>query len=286
MPLEEAGAQTLAALFAENVFSCNIFREFENRNVPWLIEWITAGPPDIATFMGVLRAENIGADQNNFRTEKISAGTDWLTLCYRQFPPFTVGPFFIYGSHYMGGVPEGLTGLQIDAATAFGSGEHGTTKTCLQALVDLDAQGVCPWNVLDMGAGSGILGIAAWKIWKTPVLCIDNDAEAVRVARHHAALNKVPSGKGGLICETGDGFKTPLVQARKPYDLIIANILAQALIEMAAELAAVIDENGLVILSGVLHDQAQSVIDAYAAQGLTYKKRFESGDWTTLVLRR
>ncbi|MGQ0526600.1 MAG: 50S ribosomal protein L11 methyltransferase [Alphaproteobacteria bacterium] len=283
--LNEAQACDLAVFFAEDVFACNIFRESEGRDAPWLMEWVTGNAPDTAVFSARLRKAGVRFEED-FQIEQISPDTDWLKLCYQQFPSFTVGPFFIHGSHYDSEVPDGLTGLQIDAATAFGSGEHGTTKTCLQALLDLNAQGVCPWNVLDMGAGSGILGIAAWKLWKTPVLCVDNDPECVRVALRHAEANKIPGGAGGLTCETGDGFKTLLAQKRKPYDLVIANILAVALIEMAPELVAVTDENGLVILSGILHNQAHDAIKAYEAQGLACKKRFESGEWTTLVLRK
>jgi ribosomal protein L11 methyltransferase len=283
--LDDAQALAASAFFGDKVYSCNIFRETEALDASWIIEWVSETPPDFSIIKDGLR--ELGLETaGDFETAQISKDTDWLQLCYRQFPPFTVGPFFIYGSHYKESVPDGLTGLQIDAATAFGSGEHGTTKTCLEAMLDLNAQGVCPWNVLDMGAGSGILGIAAWKLWKTPVLCVDNDAEAVRVAGHHRDINKVPSGAGGLACETGDGFKTASVQKRKPYDLIIANILAAPLIAFAGELAAVCDENALVILSGMLHSQAEEVLAAYEEHGFENRKKYTSGEWTTLVLRR
>lgn len=215
--------------------------------------------------------------------------TDWLAASYKQFPAFSIGPFFIYGSHHDpeqdGSLPEEAIGLQIDAATAFGSGEHGTTKGCLLAMLDLNTDGVCPWNVLDMGTGSGILGIAAWKIWKTPVLAVDNDEEAVRVACRHRELNHVPSGAADMICKAGDGFAAPLVQDKKPFDLVIANILAVTLKEMAGDLAAVCDKNAHVILSGILIRQAQEVLDVYAPYGFTLVRRYDIGDWATLVLR-
>lgn len=282
--LDEKRAYALAASFAEKVFACNIFREIENRDDSWIIEWVTESRPDTALFAA--RLLEYGARGNDFKTDEIPADTDWLKLCYRQFPPFTVGPFFIHGSHYEDAVPEGLTGLQIDAATAFGSGEHHTTRTCLQAMLDLNAQGVCPWNVLDMGTGSGILGLAAWKLWKTPVLCVDNDPECIRVAAHHAEANKIPLGKTNLTCEVGEGFKSELTQKRRPFDLVIANIIAPALIEMAQDLAEVTDENGFVILSGILRHQAQDVIESYEARGFSFRKKIESGDWATMVLRK
>lgn len=218
-------------------------------------------------------------------TEEIAADTDWLAQSYQQFPAFSVGPFFIYGSHHEEQVPEDQHGLLIDAATAFGSGEHGTTKGCLLAMLDLKEKGVCPWNVLDMGTGSGILGIAAWKLWKTPVLAVDNDEEAVRVACHHRDVNKVPSGTSDMICKAGDGFHTPSVQDKKPFDLVIANILAVTLKEMVGDLKAVTDKNGFVILSGILITQAADVLAVYGKAGFSLRKRYEIAEWSTLVLQ-
>lgn len=175
--------------------------------------------------------------------------------------------------------------MQIDAATAFGSGEHGTTKGCLLAMLDLKESGVCPWNVLDIGTGSGILGIAAWKLWKTPVLATDNDEEAVRVAARHRDLNQVPDDETGMACVTADGFAADSVQAKKPFDLIIANILAVILREMAHELLACTDKNGFIILSGILNTQAQDVLDVYEPLGFALRNRFDIGEWSTLVLQ-
>lgn len=211
---------------------------------------------------------------------------DWLAHSYQKFQPFSVGPFFIYGGHYEGKVPDAQIGLQIDAATAFGSGEHGTTKGCLQAILDLNDDGVCPWNVLDMGTGSGILGIAAWKVWKTPVLAVDIDEEPVRVACRHRDINKVPDGKTGMICEHGDGFESEIVKKRAPYDLIIANILAETLKVMAEDLKEVSDDNGHVILSGILIEQRDSVLEVYEPLGFRLEKFYELDDWVTLVLRK
>ena len=152
------------------------------------------------------------------------------------------------------------------------------------AMLDLKEQGACPWNVLDMGTGSGILAIGAWKLWKTPVLAVDNDPECVRVTEHHREINKVPQGKTDMISVVGDGFVTPEVLEKKPFDLVIANILAGPLKDMAADLIAVSDENGFVILSGILNEQACSVIEAY--KKLNLKNKYEVGDWTTLVLQK
>lgn len=213
------------------------------------------------------------------------ADRDWLAESYRGFPAFAVGPFFIHGSHHEDTIPEDKTSLQIDAATAFGSGEHGTTKGCLLAMLDLKDQGVCPWNILDMGTGSGILAIAAWKLWKTPVLAVDNDEEAVRVACRHREINKIPAGETDMLCKAGDGFNTRAVQDKKPFDLVIANILAVTLKEMVGELKAVSDTNGFVILSGIRINQAEEVLYVYGKSGFELRQRYEIDDWSTLVLQ-
>ena len=153
-------------------------------------------------------------------------------------------------------------------------------------MAKLKDDGVCPWNILDMGTGSGILAIAAWKLWKAPVLAVDHDDEAVRVTERHAEANKVPLSKGNLVTACGDGFQTPLVSEKAPYELIIANILAGPLKEMAGDLAAVLDENGYVILSGILDEQADDVIAAYTAQNLTLRDHTHLNGWSTLTLHK
>lgn len=258
---------------------------------PWNVTWIFDDHAPLTEKSLAARlesaAEILAIDTGAITCEitPINPDTNWLEESYRAFPPFSVGPFFIYGSHYDQSPPEGQIALQIDAATAFGSGEHGTTKGCLQAMLDLKAAGICPWNVLDMGTGSGILAIAAWKLWKTPIAAIDIDPESIAVTQRHGQSNGVKIGGSALSLEAGDGFNTDLCQKKKPYELVIANILAGPLIDMSKDLAAVMDENSYVILSGMLNEQAEDVLAAYKTQGLKQFKRYDIGDWTTLVLR-
>ncbi len=264
-------------------------REENNDNAPWILEWITQDKPQIQdldlrlSLMAELGQVEIHVGSSDWVVEAIPQ-IDWLERSYKQFPSFSVGPFFIYGSHCDDPVPQGQMGLQIDAATAFGSGEHGTTKGCLQAMLDLKGQGVCPWNILDMGTGSGVLAIAAWKLWKAPVLAIDNDEEAVRVAQRHCKANDIAPVSHCVLCAVNEGFGGDLVTKRGPYELIIANILAGSLKGMAEDLKAVTDENGYVILSGILIEQAQSILRVYEALGFALKKRYDIGEWATLVL--
>ncbi len=211
---------------------------------------------------------------------------NWLEESYKQFPPFVVGPFFIYGSHFEGIPPKGKLPLLIDAATAFGSGEHGTTKGCLEALAKLEYEGVRPKRVLDMGTGSGILAIAAYRLWKKPVLAIDNDREATRVAVRHRRINGIPAGEKGMSCASGNGYQARQVKQAKKFDIIIANILAGPLIEMAPSLAANLAKGGIAVLSGLLTAQEADVFAAHKAVGLKKKERIIHDDWCTLILEQ
>lgn len=276
----------LAELFDSAAFTA--LRENHREANDWILEWLCDEKPDISCVSSKLAVleEVHGLDLGRAQIDLEEVPErDWLSYSYQQFPAFDVGSFFIYGSHHEDEVPSDKFGLQIDAATAFGSGEHGTTAGCLEAMEWLKEQGMCPWHVLDMGTGSGILAIAAWKLWKTPVLAVDNDAEAVRVTEHHRVLNKIPDGKMNILSAVGDGFAAEIVQQRAPYELVIANILAGPLKEMAADLKAVVDEGGRVILSGILNEQADSVIEAYAAQNLKVIKTFELHGWSSLILQ-
>ncbi len=272
--LSEPEIQNIAALFEPLSVSLSVHRGHDGGE--WLLQCIAGRDISMMELSAVYAGD--------WAFEKIP-DTDWLKKSYKQFPAFSVGPFFIYGSHHDGEIPKDSLGLQIDAATAFGSGEHGTTKGCLLAMLDLKNAGVCPWNILDMGTGSGILGIAAWKLWKTPVLAVDNDEEAVRVACRHRELNHVPAGDTDMICKAGDGFATRAVQEKKPFDLVIANILAVTLKEMVLDLKAVSDKNGYVILSGILRTQAAEVLEVYGQSGFTLKGRHDINEWSTLVLQ-
>lgn len=280
----------LGGVFCEICSSHSALRQENREGSPWVLEWIFEDKPDTKQLSGLfeVNAEAQGIEIPSDLTWAIEAVPErnWLEYSYAQFPAFTVGPFYIYGSHCENPVPEGLMGLQIDAATAFGSGEHGTTKGCLQAMLDLKGQGACPWNVLDMGTGSGILAIAAWKLWKTPIMAVDNDAECIRVTRRHLEANSVPESKTDVLPLVNEGFARDAVQTRGPFDLIIANILHGPLKDMAADLVACCDDNGYVILSGIMHEFRDGVLEAYEALGLKHRRTIEIGEWSTLVMQR
>lgn len=223
-------------------------------------------------------------DFKNYRLEELDTGRDWLAESYRALPPFAVGSFFIYGSHYTGPQPEGLIPLQIEAATAFGSGEHGTTSRCMLAIEHVKNLGVVPDNILDMGCGSGILAIAAAKLWPdVKIYAADNDPECVRVTDVHIDTNKVANIE--TFRSEGYELQSP-VWNYAPYDFIIANILAGPLIDMAAEQSKALASGAYLILSGTLKEQAVSVLGAYTPHGLRLVAEFPSEEWMTLLLQK
>ena len=290
--LNDDQAYLLAEGLIDLALSSSAIRENRKHNAPWVLEWITEDKPEIDAVISRLSLQAAAYDipageinGNDISIEK-TPDIDWLQKVYEEFKPFSIGPFFIHGSHYEDDIPNGQIALQIDAATAFGSGEHETTSGCLKAMLDLKGKGVCPWNILDMGTGSGILAIAAWKLWQSPILAVDNDPESIVVTNRHAGMNGLTIDKTCLLSDCGDGFNTPIVTKKKPYELILANILAGPVIEMAPALVSTLDDNGYVVLSGMLTEQVNLVASAYEGEGLTYKKQYDIGEWTTLVMQK
>ena len=208
------------------------------------------------------------------------APRDWLAENRASFPPIAVGRYYIYGTHHDGAVPAGRVSLLVDAGAAFGSGGHESTAGCLTALDGL-ARRFNPARVLDMGCGSGILALAAARTWRVPVLAVDVDADAVRVARDNARLN----GVAPLVrAVTGNGYTAPAVRRGTPFDLVLANILARPLIAMAPSLARHLAPGGVAVLSGLLARDARRVLAAHRAHGLVLVRSIDMGDWRTLIL--
>jgi ribosomal protein L11 methyltransferase len=210
------------------------------------------------------------------------AERDWLAENQASFPPLSAGRYFIHGSHHRERVPAGRIGLRIDAATAFGTGEHATTQGCLLTLDRMARQGRRR-RALDMGTGTGILAIAAAKTWRRHVRARDIDAEAVRVTWRNAAVN----GVAALVdVRRSDGYRDRLLRRAAPFDLIFANILARPLMLMAKDLTRALKPGGTAVLSGLLARQEPAVLAAHRAQGLTLRRRIAISGWHTLVLGR
>jgi len=207
--------------------------------------------------------------------------TDWVAHVRRELHAVEAGRFYLYGAHDAESVPPGRVPLLIEAAMAFGTGHHGTTKGCLEAYDRLLADGFMPQSAADIGAGTAVLAIAAAKTSPNPVIASDIDPVAVEVAEANARANGVAAQ---LRCIEATGFDHPDLAAAAPYDLIFANILKGPLIALAADMRAHMADGGYAILSGILNEQADDVIAAYAAQGFGLAARDRLGEWTTITI--
>jgi len=209
--------------------------------------------------------------------------TDWVAHVRRELAPVAAGRFFVYGSHDAGKVPEDAEPLLIEAAMAFGTGHHGTTLGCLQALDRLAGEGFVGKRVADIGCGTAVLAMAAARIWPEPVLASDIDEVAVDVARANVAANGL---NDRVLCVEAAGFDHPKLAAAAPFDLVIANILKGPLVALAPDMADALRPRGWAILSGILNEQAGDVISVYARSGINLVHHDVIGEWTTLTLRR
>lgn len=207
--------------------------------------------------------------------------TDWVAHVNRELSPVVAGRFFVYGSHDADKVPETSIPLLIEAAMAFGTGHHGTTLGCLCALDRLATDGFVAQSVADIGCGTAVLAMAAAKVYPNVALASDIDEVAVEVAEVNVQANDLV---GRVQCIEATGFDHPDLAAAAPFDLIFANILMGPLIEMAPDMAKASAAGGFVILSGILNEQADAVIEVYCANGYSLSNREEIVDWTTLTL--
>ena len=208
---------------------------------------------------------------------------DWVAHVRRELTPVEAGRFFVYGSHDADKVPAGAEPLLIEAAMAFGTGHHGTTKGCLEALDRLIEAGWQAHRVADIGCGTAVLAMAAARVWPGTVLASDIDPVAVDVAEANVIANGLD---GRVICLEAVGFDHPMLDDAAPFDLVFANILKQPLIDLAPDMARHVGPGGRAILSGLLATQADEVVAAYDAAGFDLERRDDQSDWSTLVVRR
>jgi ribosomal protein L11 methyltransferase len=213
--------------------------------------------------------------------------TDWVTMSQSGLQPIRAGRFYVH-TPTVRSVPPGTVPFEIDASLAFGTGQHATTSGCLRALDKLEGDDKRFANIADIGTGTGLLAFAALALWpEARCIATDVDPVAVEVARGNAAINRVKLGHGAgeLLLAEADGMHSPLLAARAPFDLIIANILAGPLIELAPDFASSLAPAGTIVLAGLLDTQAGAVARAYQGQGLAIGDR-GFGEWPVLVCER
>lgn len=209
---------------------------------------------------------------------------NWLKDYVIRFAPVEVEEFLIYGVHEKETPKTDKLAIRIYAATAFGS-EHQTTKSCLKAISDLNKMNTPHAKILDVGTGSGILSLAAAKLWgkSTHITAVDIDEEAVIVTRGNAADNDL---EDFITAAVSNGYQSELVKQNAPYDIIFANILARPLIEMAPDLAKSLKSGGYCILSGFVGEQEDWVIKAHEEQGLSLVKIYELDNWRAALMEK
>ena len=211
----------------------------------------------------------------------IVEANDWVKTTLEQLVPVRAGRFIVHGQHDRAKVPPNKLGVEIEAALAFGTGHHGTTRGCL-LLLDRVLKAYRPRRVLDLGTGTGVLAISAAKALRIKVLASDIDPLSVKVARDNARLN----GAGELVkAIRAAGLSAPQFARSGPFDLVLANILANPLQQMATPMARHLACSALIILSGLLPHQAQNFIAAYRARGLVLERHIQIEGWSSLLMR-
>ena len=212
---------------------------------------------------------------------------DWVTLSQAGLEPIRAGRFFVHTPTHREDLGEGMIAFEIDAGLAFGTGQHATTAGCLEALDRVARAGQRFANIADIGTGTGLLAFAALALWpQAKAIATDIDPISIDVTRDNAAINGVKLGHGAsqLLLAVADGMDHPLLAARAPFDLLIANILAGPLIDLAPAFAKAVTPAATLVLAGLLDTQADAVIAAYEAQAMTVTER-GAGEWRVLVLR-
>lgn len=212
------------------------------------------------------------------------ADEDWVTLSQQALEPVSAGRFYVHTETNRGTPPSGATCFRIEASQAFGTGGHATTAGCLAMLDTLKRRGACFANIADVGTGTGLLAFAALSLWPwARVIASDIDPASIAVSRENAGINDIPLGRapGRLqLCEAA-GVDHTSIRARAPFDLVIANILAGPLIDLAPDFADTLAPGGALILAGLLDRQTPDVVRAYREAGLRLAGR--TGDeWPCL----
>ena len=279
---DEPTARRLASYLAETLDGENCAcAAFEGADGRWQVAAHFSEPPDAAALRALVAIAAGDEAAAALAFEPVD-DADWVAQSLAGLKPVRAGRFVVHGAHdRLSLKPNDIT-IEIEAALAFGTGHHGTTRGCLLALDDL-ARRRHPRRILDIGTGSGVLAIAAANRLRRRVVASDIDRVAVEAARGNAQLNGVPTSISFIRAA---GTRARAIAAGAPYDLIFANILLGPLIRLAVPIRAVAARHARIVLSGLLPSHANAALAAYRAQGLMLERRFPVDGWMTLVLRR
>jgi ribosomal protein L11 methyltransferase len=268
----EAAARALDDHPALEAATYSILEEDEARGV-WRIDAYPVSDDEAAAIR-----QSLGAFTALSIAVEALADADWLAMSLSGLPPVRAGRFFVFGAHDAGRAPPNAVKLRIEAGAAFGTGHHGTTVGCLIAFDALLKRRRFP-HVLDVGAGTGVLAIAAGKTGSRRLVGTDIDAASVRISAENAKINGVSAR-----FVKARGLRHAAVQAGGPYDLVFANILARPLVGLAQDIRSALTPGGRVILSGLLRNQERFVRTAYLARGFRLERRIHRDAWATLVM--
>jgi ribosomal protein L11 methyltransferase len=279
---DEAWARRLADLIGESLdlSDVTVAAIAVATDGSWAVEFGFRTAPDRADLHDLI-ARLAGPAAAEAMTFATVADRDWIAESLAGLGPVAAGRFVVHGRHDRNRIPLNRLGIEIEAALAFGTGHHGTTRGCLLAL-DRIARSSRPRRILDVGTGTGVLAIAAAKALRRRVVASDLDRLAVLTARENARANRVAPA---VTTIHAGGLAARRLRAGR-YDLVLANILLGPLKRLAAPMAPLLAPHARVVLSGLLPSQANAVLAAYRCAGLALERAIRLEGWITLVLRR
>jgi ribosomal protein L11 methyltransferase len=279
---DEQTARRLATYLGESLDGDDtVCAAFEDATGGWQVAIHFRQPPDEASLRSLVALAAGGDASRRLRIEPVAAA-DWVAQSLADLKPVRVGRFLVHGAHDRAKLRANDIGIEIEAALAFGTGHHGTTRGCLQALADL-AKRRHLRRVLDVGTGSGILAIAAARLLRARVTASDIEARAIEAARGNARINRAASL---LAFVRASGTAARAITSAAPYQLIFANILLGAVTRLAVPLRMVTAPDARIVLSGLLPSHANGALAIYRARGFVLEKRITLDGWVTLVMHR
>ncbi len=288
LPCTRAEAEALA--FATDPFPgldeppvLNTLEPDETKPEEWVLEAYSEDEPTPELIVAVQALAPSGGRRKP-KVEKIEA-QDWVTLSQAGLEPIRAARFYVHTAAHSDAIPPDATTFQIEASRAFGTGHHYTTTGCLMMLDRLKRQGARYRMIADVGTGTGLLAFAAMSLWpRAHALATDIDPVSIEVTLENAEAN--PVNRSRLALAVAEGVDYSLYRDLAPFDLVIANILAQPLIELAQSIVATMVPGGSLILAGLLDTQASAVTAAYRREGMRLADTIRTGDWTILMMRK